>query len=286
MMRTFEYRIYPRKEQEILFEETLDVLRHLYNNALAERIDAYKHENRTVGYLEQKRQLPDLKKMAPSLKNIHSQVLQDCLHRLDKAYQNFFRRFKEGHEKAGFPRFKGTGQYQSFAYPQYGTAAQIQGNILILSKIGNVEIRVHRPLGKNPKTVTITRKADGWYACIVCDIDPEPLPLTGMEVGIDVGIKEFATFSEEHPSVPNPKYLKKAQAKLRKAQKRLSRRTKVDPHNRLTNNQSRRRDKAKVLLAKAHQKVARARKDFHHKTAYALVRKFDVLSIEDLNIKL
>ena len=284
MIVCFQYRLYPTREQECVLDNTLEALRHLYNGALAERIDAYKHEGTTIGYVTQAKQLPLLKATAQSLFALNAQVAQDCLKRLDKAYQAFFRRVKAG-EKPGLPRFKGVGRYRSFCYSQYEGSVKIIGNALRLSKIGDVAIRLHRPLQGTPKTCTITRKADGWYASIACEVEPEPLPKTGADVGIDVGIEQFATLSDAHAPITNPRHLEKAQAHLRKAQKRLERRTRRDKNGRLAGQQSQRREKAKSLLAKAHLRVARARLDFHHKTAYALVRRFDTLYVENLSIK-
>jgi putative transposase len=285
MQKGFLYRLYPTSEQECLLTQTLETLRHLYNNALAERIDAYRYEMRSIGWLEQKRQLPPLKKMAPPLSEVYSQVAQDCLQRLDKAYANFFRRVKLGLEKPGFPRFKGIGRYRSLTYPQWESGVKLEGNLLHLSKIGDIPVRLHRPLQGDPKTCTVSRKADGWYCSITCEVEPEPLEKTGRDVGIDVGIENFATLSDEHAPIPNPRPLEKAQAQLRKAQRRLERRTKRDRNRKITSKQSRRREKAKLLLARAHLKVARIRLDFQHKVAHALVSKFDTLYVEHLNIR-
>ena len=284
MIVCFQYHLYPTSEQECVLDNTLETLRHLYNGALAQRIDAFKHEGRTVGYVAQAKQLPLLKATAPPLLALNAQVAQECLKRLDTAYQAFFRRVKAG-DKPGFPRFKGVGRYRSFCYPQYKGSVKLLNGFLRLSKIGDIAIRLHRPLQGTPKTCTISRKADGWYASIACDVEPEPLPKTGQDVGIDVGIEQFATFSGNQAPVANPRHLEKAQAHVRKAQKRLERRTRRDKSGRLAGQQSRRREKARVLLAKAHLRVARARRDFQHKTAYALVRRFDTLYIENLNIR-
>jgi putative transposase len=303
MVVAFQYRLYPTKEQEVVLDNTLETCRHLYNGALAERIDAYQYEGRIIGYNEQQNQLPFLKETAEPLADLYSQVAQDCLRRLDKAYQAFFRRVKAG-EKPGFPRFKGFGRYRSFCYPSWNGSVKIIGKVLRLSKIGDIAIRLHRPLPAErdcagrppappeghrlqgtPKTCTISRKADGWYASIACEVEPEALPKTDMDVGIDVGIETFATFSDDHAPIANPRHLEKAQAGIRKAQKRLERRTRRDKNGKLTGKQSNRREKAKVLLAKAHLRVKRARLDFHHKTAYVLVRRFDTIYIENLNIR-
>jgi putative transposase len=283
MQRAFCYRLYPTQQQQCLLLDTLETLRHLYNNALAERIDAYRHEGRTIGYVQQQNQLPTLKKRALPLSAVYSQVAQDALKRLERAYQQFLHRVKAG-ETPGFPRFKGSGQYLSFTYPKWGSGVKLEGDLLHLSKIADIPVRVHRPLHGTPKTCTITYKADGWYACISCEVEPQPLSATGQEVGIDVGIENFATFTDAHEPIPNPRPLQKAQAHLKKAQRRLERRSKRDKNRKLLAKQSKRREKAKVLLAKAHQRVQRARLDFQHKVAHALVRQFDVLYVENLNI--
>src|SRR5205085_9981675 len=172
-----------------------------------------------------------LKKKALPLSLVYSQVAPDALKRLERAYQQFFHRVKAD-EKPGFPRFKGSGQYASFTYPHYISGVKLAGEHLHLSKIGDIPVRLHRPLQGTPKTCTITHKADGWYAGICCEVEPEPLPATGQDVGIDVGIENFATLTDEHEPIPNPRplqnaqaSLQNAQASLRKAQRRLERRT-------------------------------------------------------------
>src|SRR5690242_9479110 len=138
MQKAFLYRLYPTQEQECILEDTLETLRHLYNNSLAQRMDAFQNEGRTLGYVEQAKQLPGLKKTALPLSQVNAQVAQDCLRRLDKAYAHFFRRVKSGKEKPGFPRFKGRGRYRSFTYPQWEEGARLGGGVLRLSKIGDI----------------------------------------------------------------------------------------------------------------------------------------------------
>src|SRR5260221_11018783 len=169
MQRAFLYRLYPTKEQECLFQNTLETLRHLYNGALAERIDAYQYEIRSISYTEQANQLPHLKSVALPLGEVYSQVTQDCLKRLERAYSNFFRKIKAGLEKPGFPRFKGAGRYRSFTYPKWESGVKLLGNLLHLSKIGHIPIRLHRPFEAEPLTCTISREADACYSTIVCE---------------------------------------------------------------------------------------------------------------------
>jgi putative transposase len=162
----------------------------------------------------------------------------------------------------------------SVNYPQVGEhgGARLDNGFLALSKIGRIAVRWSRPLEGIPKTVTICREADGWYACFSCaDVPVQPLPLASQETGIDLGIEAFATLSNG-TRIFHPGWYRKAERALKTAQRRVSRRKKG----------SRRRRKAVTLLAKAHLKVKRQRADFHHKTALTLVRANDVLYHEDL----
>jgi putative transposase len=152
--------------------------------------------------------------------------------------------------------------------------AVLEGTILSLSTIGWIPLRLHRPLHGTPKTVTIRKEADGWYACISCaELPTQPLPPTCRETGIDVGVKVFLVTTEGQ-YVDNPRHHRKAERGLKKAQRRMSRRKKG----------SKRWWKAVAQLAKKHQKVQRQRCDFHHKTALDLVRQYDMIYVEDLQL--
>lgn len=273
-MRTYTYKLRPTKAQEAALTTTLDTCRHLYNRALAERKDAWEREQRSVTFAAQCATLPAQKRENPYLPAVHSQVLQNVLRRLDRAFDNFFRRVKAGDSKAGYPRFCGQGWYDSFCYPQWGNGAKLVDGRLVLSKVGSVRVCTDRPLDGTPKTCTVVRKADGWYAHIACEMTDTPLPATGESVGVDVGIAHFATLSTGE-TIANPRHYRAAERRLRKAQRRVSRRTKG----------SKRRAKARVLLAKAHLHVQRQRRDFHHKAALTLVGRFDCIAVEDLHIR-
>jgi putative transposase len=207
----------------------------------------------------------------PEYAEVHSQVLQDVVLRVDRAYQAFFQRIREG-KTPGYPRFHGRDRYNSLTYPQFGNGATLDNGCLILSKIGRLAVRWSRPLEGTPKTVTISREADGWYVCFSCaDVPTQPLSLTGQETGIDLGLESFATLADGS-QIANPRIFRVAEMNLKRAQRRVSRRKKG----------SKRCRKAIRLLAKAHLKVKRQRADFHHKTALALVRQYDTVYHEDL----
>lgn len=272
MKRTYVYKLRPNRSQLAKLEDTLETCRHLYNDALAERKESWEVERDSIGYTAQCASLRQRKRSSSYLQSVHSQVLQNVLRRVDRSFQNFFRRVKSG-DTPGYPRFKGRGWYDSFCYPQYGNGAKFKDGRLVLSKIGHIKVFRDRSLEGKPKSATIIRKADGWYVSVVCEVEPEPLPKTGKSVGIDVGITHFATLSTGE-TVANPRYYRRAERRLRKAQRRVSRRKKG----------SKRREKAKALLARAHQKVARSRRDHAHKTAKGLVERYDQLAVEDLNV--
>ncbi len=271
--KTFKYKVQPTPAQAAQLEATLRVCRELYNAALQERRDAWKMQQVSVGYYQQKAELPEIRTIREDCAAIHSQVLQDVILRVDRTFKAFFRRVKAG-EKPGYPRFKGRDRYTSFTYPQWGNGASLIGDRLLLSKIGSLTVRWSRPLEGTPKTVTISKEADGWYVCFSCaDVPMQPLPLTGEETGIDVGLESFLTLADG-TQVANPRYYRKAEKALKRAQRRASRRKRG----------SKRRRKAVKLLAKKHLKVRRQRLDHHHKTALALVQRYDTIFYEDVQV--
>ena len=271
--KTYKYKLIPTPAQEQQLFWTLTRCRELYNAGLQERRDAWKMRHISISYYDQAAQLPGIKEVRPEYQNIHSQVLQDVLKRLDKAFQAFFRRVKTG-EKPGYPRFQGSKRFHSFTYPQSANGARCDNGFLVLSKIGRIGVRWSRPLEGTPKTVTISHEADGWYVAFSCaDVPCIELPKTGNEIGIDMGLKSFLTTSEGI-HVENPMHYRVSEKKLSWHQKRVSRRKKG----------STRRKKAVADLAKMHQTVRRQREDFHHKEALKLVRENDVIYVEDLHV--
>jgi putative transposase len=271
--KTFKYKLLPSPEQEQALAFVVRRCRELYNAALQERRDAWHKCGVSISCARQSTELPAIKDVRPEYHDVHSQVLQDVLTRLDRAFQAFFRRVQAG-EKPGYPRFQKGTRYHSFTYKQFGNGATLDDGFLVLSKIGRMGIHWSRPLQGTPKTITISQEADGWYICFSCEGVPvQPLPPTGRETGIDVGLKVFL-ITADGEIVENPRHYRTAEKALKKAQRRVSRRKKG----------SMRRRKAVNLLAKAHQKVKRQRRDFHHKTALALLRQYDVVYLEDLRV--
>jgi putative transposase len=271
LRKTFRYKLQPTPEQERELQCVLILCRKLYNVALEQRITAWQRCRVSVSRYEQEAELKAIRAEFPEYAAIHSHVLQDVLARLDRTYQAFFRRVQRG-GMAGFPRFKSSSRFHSVTYKEYSNGARIDNGCLVLSKIGRLAVRWSRPLEGTPKTVTVSREADGWYVAISCaEVPMWPLPLTGEDTGIDLGLESFATLATGE-SIANPRIFRVAERHLRRTQRRVARRVKG----------SHRRKKAVILLAKAHQKVCRARADFHHKTARVLVHQYDTIFHEDL----
>ena len=271
MLKAFKYRLYPNRVQTAKLNQTLNTCRELYNACLEQRRTAYRHNHLSITAHHQSAELPDLKRALPDVGQVYSQVLQDVVWRVDRSFQNFFRRVKATKGKAGYPRFQGRHRYDSFCYPQSGfTLAQGR---LCLSKIGNIKIKLHRSLDGTIKTCTIKREVDEWYAVFVCEIaDPEPIEPRSA-VGIDVGIESFLATSDGE-FVANPRWLKSAQAKLRRLQRSLARKKKGGQN----------RGKNRILVAQHHRTIKRQRLDFHHQIARGLVDRYDVIAMEDLNV--
>lgn len=271
MQRTYKFRLYPNPKERENIHFTLERCRLLYNRLLAERIAAYEQTGQRLTYYEQKATLPERKKVIVGLKSVHSQVLQHVVERLDKAYQAFFRRIKNG-EKAGFPRFKPENRYNSFTYPQSGFS--IKGKQLVLSKIGDVRIRLHRQLQGRVKTCTILVKNGKYYACFSCEVESNPLPISEKQIGIDLGVSRLAVTSEGK-NIESPKFLRKSEEKLKQKQRAVSKKKRG----------SNRRRKAVRELARLHEKVANQRKDVAHKESRKLVHEYGLIAFEDLNIQ-
>ena len=271
-MKTYKYRLRPSKSQRTRLMQTLELCRWVYNETLAIRKHAWEQEGKSLSLYDTHKLLPIWKQAHPELKDAYSQVLQNVQARVDLAFQAFFRRVKAG-EKPGYPRFRGKGWYDSFTFKQSGFALLENG--LHLSKIGVVKIVLHRPLEGRIKTLTIRRDAIGnWYACLACEVEPAPLPFNAKVVGIDVGLDSFATLSNG-VKVENPRFFRRNEKELAKAQRKLSGAEKGTPQ------QARRRKAVQHI----HQRIANQRRDFIHQLSHEWVTGFGMITFEKLNGK-
>jgi putative transposase len=299
-IKAFKYRIYANKATTNKLQWVLDRCRELYNAGLQERRDAYKacvkrHPNyyddeqrkqlsreHGISVYEQKRALVEIKESRPEYQEIASHVLQDVLFRLQDAFDDFFRRVRNG-EKPGYPRFQGRNRYDSFCYPDGAgwklaakeRPADKKGMArvnLCLTKIGTVKLHLHRDMAGTIKTLTIKREGEHWYAVFTCEIGkPEVLPTSYEDVGIDLGVTHFGALSNGE-FIDNPRYYRKAEKKLKTLQEALSRKKRG----------SHRRKKAVQAVAKAHRKIRNQREDFLHKESRKLVSRYQIIAFEDV----
>jgi putative transposase len=272
--KAYKFRIFPTKAQQTKLEATLRLCRELYNAALQERRDAYKMVGKSLNYYDQANQLAEIKEERTDLKDVHSQVLQDVLKRVDKAFQGFFSRVKTG-KKAGFPRFQGRNRYDSFTYPQGGWS--IKNDKLTVSKIGTIRIKLHREVMGKVKTCTIHRDGLNWFVCFSVEYEFEQPVHEGPAIGIDVGLENFANLSNGE-QVANPRLFRKSEKHLAKVQRKLAKLRHLP-----------RTDRSKVIakrsVTRALRKVKNQRLDFAHKISHKLSKEYSLIAVEDLNIK-
>lgn len=282
VIRAYKFLMRPTVGQTIALGEMLRDHCGLYNGALQERRDAYRHTSRTsIKYGMQSAQLKEIRAFDPERQGRWSFSSQQAtLRRLDKAFAAFFRRIKSG-ETPGHPRFRGVNRFDTVDFPKDGdgcrwdstphdaqTRVRFQG-------VGHVKVKQHRPVAGKVKTVSVKREGKRWYVVLTAEqAQPEPLPATGSIVGIDMGIASFLTTSDgEH--IINPRHGRKAAAKLEAAQQALAR----------CKRRSNRRKKSVAKVGDLHRKVRRQRLDHAHKTALTLVREHDFIAHEDLRIR-
>lgn len=272
--RTFKYRVYPNRAQAEALDAQLDEACRLYNGALQERRDAWRMQRTSLSYYHQANQLKAIRADG-SLDLANFSACQDVLRRVDKTFKAFFARVKRGERRVGFPRFRSRRRYDTLTFPSYGDGCRLRTNgRLYLQGAGEIKVKLHRPVEGTIKTVSIRREAGKWYALFACEIEPARLPASDEAVGIDVGLTTFAVLSDGS-EIANPRYARKAAATVRRAQRKVARRRK----------RGNGRRKAVVLLQKAHAHVVNQRNDFHHKVARALVDRFGLIAVEDLNVK-
>ena len=296
MKISYQYKLVPSAEQKAIMNRWLDMLRAEYNWLLADRFRWWE-ENRcdinacplichlpelrdNPDYYSQKRSLVPLKQDRPWYKNVYSQVLQDCVTRVKLAFDRFIKGDCNGN-RSGKPRFKSKNRYRSFTYTQMGNE-DIQSNRVNLPKIGWVKLVLHRPLpdGFKVKTAIITKKSDGWYVTLTLEKANVPelvndiKPVEANSIGIDLGLEKF-TVDSEGEFEPIPQYFRKAEEKLALLQQKAS----IAPRG------SRARKLLYRKVAKVHQKIARQRRQFHFETAGKILKKADVVFVEELSVK-
>jgi putative transposase len=268
LRKSFLYRLYPNKEQSDKLSNLLDIGRNVYNCALAERKYAYRAQHKSLNYYDQASELKELRQSIPEVSQLNFSATQDMLRRLDKTFKAFYS------GKIGFPRFKSKRRFSSITFPTYGDGIRMKNDRLYINNVGLLKIRIHRLFEGEINTVAIKRDCDKWYAVFSNTVEIQPLPYSGKELGIDVGIESFAVTSDNE-FIENSHFLKHSLKDLRKAQRSVSRKKRG----------SKNRRKAVKLLAKQHLKVRNQRKDFVHKETRKIVNENGFIAVEDLQIK-
>lgn len=273
MFNTFVFRLYPTKSQQARLEAVRETCRHFYNDCLRKRKDGYELHGISVTKTEQLRMVKVEKDTSPYAADVHSHILQNVVADLDKAFQAFFRRVKEG-LNPGYPRFKVSNRFAGFGFKEYGNGFKIDGRRLKLSGIGRIPVRWHREVEGKVKTARIYCRAGKWFVAFSCDVEkPMPLPKTGNEIGIDLGLYRLATLSNGE-EVANPRWYRRILRKLRVIQRSIARK--------MLGGSNRR--KVIRLLQRLMVRVANTRKDFLNKFVNELIERFDRIVLEDLRV--
>ena len=270
MEKAFKFRLYPTEAQAHLILQIIGCCRYVYNAVLAKQIDLYKTEQKHLEKYDTFKLLPAMKTEKPWLKLADSIALQSSLEDLDRTYQNFFKKPK----KTGFPKFKS----KRYSRPAYRTKSNIKvlDGYIQLPKLGKVKAKVSQPVKGRILNATVSITRTGKFFVSLCCTDVEILQFrkTGSVVGIDIGLHDLIVTSNGE-AFSNPRHLRKAEARVVKLQRRLSRKPKG----------SRNYEKARLRLAKAHEKIHNARQDYLHKLTTQLVRDHDIICLETLAAK-
>lgn len=270
--RMYKYRLYPSKNQMKILEEQLELCRLAHNRLLDYCKQGYKENGKHPTQFVLQNLLPTLKRLSPEFTKVYSQVLQNIAKRIKDGYTNFYARRRAG-LKAGHPRFKKYGRYKSITYPQMGF--EVEERKLRLSKIGDIRIKLHRPIKGVIKTLTLKKMPSGkWYACFSCIVEVKPKEKIFENVGIDVGLHNFAVLSDG-TRIGNPRYYRNEERRLKRLSRSFSRKKKG------SNNWL----KAGKRLAQLCERVKNRRTDFLHKTSRQIADKFETVYVENLQIQ-
>jgi len=274
MEKSYKFRIYPNREQEALIQKTFGCVRFVYNYYLAKRREEYRETGETMGAFACIKDLTALKQELEWLREVDAKALENTLKDLDHAYKAFFSRIKKGIKPAGFPKFKRKrDNHKSYRSSYVNGNIKVLGNAIQLPKLGRVKCKVSTPIKGRILSATVSQTPSGKYFGSICctDVEVEPLPPTGAVVGVDLGLKHLAKTSDG-AEYQNPKHYHNAEKRLARLQRKLSRKSK----------DSKRREKARLQVARLHEHIANQRQDALHKLTTDLIRNYDVIGIESL----
>jgi putative transposase len=279
--KTYKFKLYPNKQQEILIQKTFGCTRFIYNYFLAKRIELYKINKCSISYNQMSKELTKLKKELEWLREPDKWALQNSLKNLDSAYQNFFREIKKGNKNQRFPKFKSKkNNYHSYrtsycmrsnGYPNI----VIKGNKIKLPKLSWIKFKKSQEVyGKIINCIINQVPSGKYFISICCEVEINQLPQTKYNIGIDLGIKNFAIFSDGI-KINNPKHLQKLEKRLKKEQNKLNKK-KVGSKN---------RNKQRIKFVKIHEKIHNQRQDFLHKLSSKIINENQIICLEDLKLQ-
>lgn len=273
-MKAYKFRIYPSEIQKELIEKSFGCTRFIYNNMLALQIKTYEEESKSYSKYDLVKMIPSLKKEYKWLKEVDSTCLQATIDDLDSAYQNFFREIKKGNNQ-GFPKFKSKrNPKRSFKSKCVNNNITIKDNLIKLPKLKWVRAKITQSIDGKILNATVSKTPTGkYFVSLCCKVDIEQLSKVDSNIGIDLGLKEFAICSNGE-IFDNPKWLRKANYRLKLEQRRLSKMQKF------SNNWN----KQRIKVAKIHERIVNQRKDYLHKISTKLIRENQIICLEDLKV--
>lgn len=273
-MKAYKFRIYPSEIQKELIEKSFGCTRFIYNNMLALQIKTYEEEGKSYSKYDLVKMIPSLKKEYEWLKEVDSTCLQATIDDLDSAYSNFFREIKKGNNQ-GFPKFKSKrNPKRSFESKCVNNNIIVKGNLIKLPKLKWVKAKITQTIDGKILNATVSKTPTGkYFVSLCCKVDITQLEKVDSNIGVDLGLKEFAICSSGEV-FDNPKWLRKANYRLKLEQRRLSKMQKF------SNNWN----KQRIKVAKIHEKIANQRKDYLHKISTKLIKENQIICIEDLKV--
>ena len=274
MNLTYRYRLLTRKRDHVRLNELVEQQRQLYNAALEERIGCYRATRKSLSFYDQNKSLTECRRELPGLADVPVALQRGTLLRLHRAFEAFFRRLKRG-QKPGFPRFRGRGRFDTLEWTEF-KGVTFDGGRIRSKAFGAIRVHLHRPMpeGSNIRAVRIVRDTKGWHVCFQVRLDAPPKVSVSTLVGLDVGLTHLATLSTGE-QIPSLRAARRAQRRLRIEQRHLSRCSKGSGGRR----------KARKRVARVHAKVRNRRRTYAHQVSADLVRRFDLIAAEDLNVK-
>jgi putative transposase len=272
---TYRYRLLPLKSQHRALEQLCGEQRELYNAALEERIDCYRKTSKTRTYIDQCKELTECRRELPSMGELPVNLQRWTLKRLDDAFQGFFRRLKARSAKAGFPRFRGKGGWEAFGFAEF-SGIRFDGKRLRFDGMpGGLKLHLHRPLPDDAdiRSCVFRRDGRGWHVCLQIAVAAAEKRSVSSAVGVDLGLKVFA-YCSDNVVIPNPRIAQRAEKELRRRQRALAR----------CERGSNRRNKVRARVARLHRKIADTRDTWLHQQSSALVKRADLIAVEDLKV--